>query len=147
MRIQYIIENINLKGITETSVRELEKREIFIGRGSNSDILLRESTVAFIHARIFQKDEKLCIEKVESHKGSISVNGRVIQQCLLENGDEINIGDTTLTVSYKSEVWQLIEVRKELTKEEEELWLLKAVARLDLTTVKWSNTFKRFYQT
>ena len=94
MRIQYVIENVNLKGVTESSVKELEKAVILIGRGSASDILLRESTVAFLHARLSQKEEKLFIEKAESHKGAIAVNDRIVQQCLLENGDKIIIGDT-----------------------------------------------------
>ena len=133
MRIQYVIKNVNLKGVTESSVKELEKAVILIGRGSASDILLRENTVAFLHARISQKEEKLFIEKAESDKGAIAVNDRIVQQCLLENGDQIVIGDTTLTVSYKGDVKQLIEVRKELSKEEEELWLVKVLDSLDLT--------------
>ena len=133
MRIQYVIENVNLKGVTESSVKELEKPEILIGRGSASDILLRESTVAFLHARISEREEKLFIEKAESHKGAITVNGRIVQQCLLDNGDKIVIGDTILTVSYDGDVKQLVEVRKELSKEEEELWIIKALDRLDLT--------------
>ena len=87
MRVQYVIENVNLKGVTESSVKELEKAVILIGRGSASDILLRENTVAFLHARISQKEEKLFIEKAESDKGAIAVNDRIVQQCLLENGD------------------------------------------------------------
>ena len=118
MRIQYIIKNISLKGVAESSVKEFDSSEIFIGRGSASDILLRESTIAFLHARISQKDEKLFIEKAESHKAAIAVNGRIVQQCLLENGDKIVIGGTTLTVSYDGGVKQLVEVRKELSKEE-----------------------------
>ena len=133
MRIQYIIKNISLKGVAESSVKEFDSSEIFIGRGSASDILLRESTIAFLHARISQKDEKLFIEKAESHKAAIAVNGRIVQQCLLENGDKIVIGGTTLTVSYDGGVKQLVEVRKELSKEEEELWLVKALDRFDLT--------------
>ena len=132
MSIQHVIKNINLKGATERSVKKFEKSTVLIGRGSASDILLRESTVAFLHARIFEKDEKLFIVKAELHKGFMAVNGRIIQRCLLENGDKINIGDTTLTVSYESGVKQLIEVRKALSREEEELRLVKALDRLDL---------------
>lgn len=132
MRIQYIIEKVSLKGIKERSVKEFEKLEVFIGRGSGADILLRESIVAFLHARLVQKEGKLFIEKVKSHKSLISVNGRFIKQCLLATGDKITIGNTTLTVSSENKVWQLIEVRKELTKEEEELWLSGALARIDL---------------
>ena len=144
MRIQYVIENVNLKGVTESSVKELEKAVILIGRGSASDILLRESTVAFLHARLSQKEEKLFIEKAESHKGAIAVNDRIVQQCLLENGDKIIIGDTTLTVSYKGDVKQLIEVRKELSKEEEELWLVKVLDSLDLTKRFSARSIKLF---
>jgi len=133
MHIQYIIEKISLKGQKERSVQDFEKPEIIIGRGSGADILLRESIVAFLHARLCLKENRLFIERIESRKCIISVNGRVIKQSLLMTGDTIIIGNTTLTVAFENEVWQLIEVRKELTQEEEDLWLSKSLRRVDIT--------------
>ena len=117
MKVQYIIEKISLKGFKESSVNEFEKPEVIIGLGSGADILLRQSIVAFMHARLIPKQDKLFIERIESGKGVISVNGHVVKRSLLVAGDTIIIGNTTLTVAFEDGVWQLIEVRKELTKE------------------------------
>ncbi len=134
MKVQYIIEKISLKGFKESSVNEFEKPEVIIGRGSGADILLRQSIVAFMHARLISKQDKLFIERIESGKGVISVNGHVVKRSLLVAGDTIIIGNTTLTVAFEDGVWQLIEVRKELTKEEEERWLSKALEKIDISS-------------
>ncbi|MFQ5481483.1 MAG: FHA domain-containing protein [Nitrospinaceae bacterium] len=121
MRIQFIVEKISLKGLKERLVKDFDQPEVIIGRGSGADILLSSRMVAFRHARLVFRDNNLILKEIDPRGAITRVNDQVTKKTILSPGDRLVIGDTQLTVSQEKGIWQIVEVRRELTKEEEEL--------------------------
>jgi len=69
----------------------LSKTEIPIGRSPESDIFLDDITVSRKHAVLEKTDQGFKIKDVESLNGTY-VNGKRVDDLLLQNGDRIQIG-------------------------------------------------------
>jgi len=71
---------------------EIPYREILIGRGSESDIKIQDLKASRKHAVITYYQNKFYIKDLNSKNGTY-LNGRKIQTEVLNNGDEIRVGD------------------------------------------------------
>jgi pSer/pThr/pTyr-binding forkhead associated (FHA) protein len=69
----------------------VEKELITIGRKSDNDISIDNLAVSGHHARIFKAGDWFLIEDLDSLNGTF-VNGKMIQESPLKNGDEVLIG-------------------------------------------------------
>ncbi|MBM3706717.1 MAG: FHA domain-containing protein [Actinobacteria bacterium] len=69
----------------------LKKPSLFIGRRSDSDILLDDITVSRNHAVIEKTNEGYIIKDLESLNGTY-LNGEIVNKSRLNNGDRIQIG-------------------------------------------------------
>jgi pSer/pThr/pTyr-binding forkhead associated (FHA) protein len=69
----------------------VEKELITIGRKADNDIEIDNLAVSGHHARIFKMEDWFLIEDLDSLNGTF-VNGKMIQESPLKNGDEVLIG-------------------------------------------------------
>ena len=83
---------------------KIEDNEIFIGRDADKcQIVLNDSEVSSVHAKIKKSLINCVIEDLNSSNGTI-LNGDRINKSELTNGDEFVIGETTFTVQISSDV-------------------------------------------
>ncbi|MBA4348791.1 MAG: hypothetical protein C0415_02240 [Thermodesulfovibrio sp.] len=73
----------------------LNKDVFTIGRKPDADIHIDNPVVSSFHAKIFKDGTWFTIEDMNSLNGTF-VNGKKIQKCPLNNGDEILIGKHTI---------------------------------------------------
>ena len=73
----------------------VEKELITVGRKPDNDIEIDNLAVSGHHARIFKIEDWFLIEDLNSLNGTF-VNGKMIQESPLKNGDEILIGKHVL---------------------------------------------------
>jgi pSer/pThr/pTyr-binding forkhead associated (FHA) protein len=73
----------------------VEKELITIGRKPDNDIEIDNLAVSGHHARIFKMEDWFLVEDLNSLNGTF-VNGKMIQEYPLKNGDEILIGKHVL---------------------------------------------------
>lgn len=76
--------------------------EATIGRAAQNDIRLRDTEVSRRHARIFRRDGEFVIEDLRSSNGTY-VNGARVDRRVLKDGDEIQMGCSTLAVAVRAE--------------------------------------------
>ena len=76
---------------------ETGKRELFIGRNPNSDIVIDNLGVSDRHARIVEQGGCYTIEDLDSTNGTF-VNGKGISSAVLEKSSEIIIGKHSLII-------------------------------------------------
>jgi pSer/pThr/pTyr-binding forkhead associated (FHA) protein len=81
----------------ETILEEIpvEKELITIGRKPDNDIQIDNLAVSGHHARIFKMEDWFLIEDLNSLNGTF-VNGKMVHESPLKNGDEVLIGKHTL---------------------------------------------------
>ncbi|HEY7357987.1 MAG TPA: FHA domain-containing protein, partial [Ktedonobacterales bacterium] len=85
-----------LQGKWPGRIYRIYKASITIGRNKESDIILEESNVSRKHATIYQTaDNEYWIRDEDSTNGMM-VNGYRRSACLLQDGDDIEIGETIL---------------------------------------------------
>ena len=73
-------------------------KQLIIGRREDADIQLSESTMSGIHAKIFNGNDGIRIRDLNSLNGT-QVNGQRVVETLLNDGDQIKIGRSTILVS------------------------------------------------
>ena len=76
---------------------DLRVGAVTIGRATNSDIHIKDSTVSSQHAKIVTYFDASYIEDLESTNGTF-VNGKRVQKHILNPGDVISVGTHTLKV-------------------------------------------------
>ncbi len=69
---------------------------VFIGRASDKDICIKDLTVSSSHAKITREGTRYRIKDLRSTNGTL-VNGEEIEDKVLANGDEVTIGNATIT--------------------------------------------------
>ena len=70
--------------------------EVFLGRDEECAITIGDSFTSHRHARIFLEENSLYLEDLTSTNGTF-VNGKKIEKsCVLQIGDQIQIGNTVL---------------------------------------------------
>ncbi len=70
-------------------------REITIGRGSGSGILIRDSFTSTRHARIFLKSGQYWLEDLKSTNGTYLNDSLAGRPVLLADGDKLQVGGVT----------------------------------------------------
>lgn len=73
----------------------MDERTVLIGRRAGCDITLDSPAVSNTHAVIFEYDGRRVVRDLGSRTGT-HVNGKAVNQQVLEIGDKVRIGDTTL---------------------------------------------------
>ncbi len=83
--------------IAGSSVGEMHKisDETTLGRSGSADIRLVDDGVSRIHCRVARKKDQLVVEDLESRNGTYC-NGQKIRLQVLEDGDKIQVGRTTI---------------------------------------------------
>lgn len=85
-----------LAGTNVGEMYRLEGVEVVVGRASNANIRLNDDGISRRHARIFSEGGKYLIEDLGSANGTL-VNGlRIAMKQVLEDGDKIRLGPTTI---------------------------------------------------
>jgi pSer/pThr/pTyr-binding forkhead associated (FHA) protein len=70
--------------------------ELIIGRGEKCRLVLEDTYVSTVHARIFAKGEKYMLEDLGSTNGTYLNRKRVTSPVELQRGDQVKIGKTVL---------------------------------------------------
>ncbi|MFN2389174.1 MAG: FHA domain-containing protein [Actinomycetota bacterium] len=86
-----VIEGENLRGKTF----ELDG-ELVIGRAEKCHVVLEDSYVSQVHARIFDKDGAAMVEDLGSTNGTYLNRRRITGPAELHRGDRVKIGKTVL---------------------------------------------------
>ena len=82
-------------------VFRLLQSEVVIGRGKGTDLLLPDISVSRQHARVIKVDDTSHkIVDLKSQNGT-KVNGHLIDEVVLNEGDELQIGKFMLTYEFK----------------------------------------------
>ncbi len=81
----------------------LRKKELFVGRRSDSDIVLTDPYVSRRHARLIRQDRGYQVIDLNSTHGTF-VNGSRVQERVLEAGDKIRMGPGPSEFSYLGSV-------------------------------------------
>lgn len=76
----------------------LDKLPVIIGRAKDNDVILSDTSVSNMHARICfdERLEAICIEDLDSLNG-IYLHGRPTSKNVLDDGTKITLGNVTLT--------------------------------------------------
>jgi pSer/pThr/pTyr-binding forkhead associated (FHA) protein len=75
---------------------EVRKDRMTIGRSRESDIFLEDLAVSRTHTSVGRDEQGRYIVRDENSANGTYVNGQRISEYLLEDGDEIQIGQTVL---------------------------------------------------
>jgi len=87
-----------IKGADEGKQFELSDRVVSIGRDASSRIRLHDTEVSRRHAEIRHHDGTYMILDVGSANGTF-VNNEKVQDCVLQGGDQVMLGQTTMVYS------------------------------------------------
>ncbi len=86
---------IVLQGSNVGEMYRLEGGESVLGRGTAATIRLGDDGVSRRHARIIVEKDKVRVEDLGSSNGTL-VNGTLVQNHVLRDGDKIQLGSTTI---------------------------------------------------
>ncbi len=75
---------------------DVRKDHISIGRSRESDIFLEDLAVSRLHATIYRDEMGGYLLRDENSANGTSVNGQRVTECALQEGDEIQLGQTIL---------------------------------------------------
>lgn len=92
-----------LQGDNVLGEHALDQERIYIGRKPHNDIILPHSGVSGEHALIITIREDSFLEDLNSTNGT-RVNGRLVEKCALQDGDEIGIARFRLRFVYEANV-------------------------------------------
>ncbi|MDI6822660.1 MAG: FHA domain-containing protein [Actinomycetota bacterium] len=87
---------IVLEGATEIGTVFPLGNGLTIGRSPDNDIVLANSFVSHIHARVLEKNGAYFIEDLNSTNGTFLREKRISKPAQLKSGDRIRIGKTLL---------------------------------------------------
>jgi len=77
---------------------KVDEPSFIIGRGRSNRIILLDGKVSARHAQIDHRDDAYRLRDLNSTNGT-SVNGRVVNEAALAQGDEVRVGQTVLQVA------------------------------------------------
>jgi pSer/pThr/pTyr-binding forkhead associated (FHA) protein len=75
---------------------DMRKDHVSIGRSRESDIFLEDLAVSRLHATIYRDEMGGYLLRDENSANGTSVNGQRVSECALQEGDEIQLGQTIL---------------------------------------------------
>jgi hypothetical protein len=81
------------RGVGKGARFMVDKKTTIIGRGDDCDIIVAEAVVSRHHTKIVRMGPKYFLYDLKSTNGTL-VNGQRVEQHVLEDGDEIQIGVT-----------------------------------------------------
>ena len=84
-----------LTGSNVGAMHKLEAAETVIGRSNQADLRLIDDGISRKHARIIKSGSDVILEDLNSANGTL-VNGELVSQRVLKNGDKISIGSNTV---------------------------------------------------
>ena len=84
-----------LQGTNVGEMHKLEGPEIIIGRAMSAQVRLNDDGISRRHCRILQIGGTVTLEDLGSANGTL-VNGEMVQQHPLKEGDKIRLGSTTM---------------------------------------------------
>lgn len=76
---------------------ETEKERILIGRSADCDVRVDSADVSRMHAAVVAKSGRRFLEDLGSSNGT-QLNGRVVRNAELRNGDIVQVGDYSLHI-------------------------------------------------
>lgn len=88
---------LNLKNKDEDLEIELGDKPLVIGRGSDCDITVHDSSCSTRHCEITKVSKGIQIKDLDSKNGTI-INGQKLQKHLMQINDVIQIGASYITV-------------------------------------------------
>lgn len=71
----------------------LEKEEFMVGRGEHCDLMVEDDLVSRHHCKLVITKEKTLLVDLASTNGTL-VNGRKTDRCILNEGDQIQVGSS-----------------------------------------------------
>jgi len=74
----------------------LDQPETFIGRATDATIRIEDDGVSRRHAKIVQQDGEVWVEDMKSANGTLVNGQRVARGMVLQDGDKIQMGSTTI---------------------------------------------------
>ena len=84
-------------------VFEINRNNVLIGRGKDTQLLLPDISVSRHHCRVVQREDGYALKDLGSQNGT-SVNGKVVQgECRLADGDKIQVGKFLLVFRNEAE--------------------------------------------
>jgi diguanylate cyclase (GGDEF)-like protein len=83
-----------LQGTNVGEMHKIEGPEIVIGRAMSAKVRLNDDGISRRHCRVVQLGGQTIIEDLGSANGTL-VNGELIQQHVLKEGDKVRLGSTT----------------------------------------------------
>jgi diguanylate cyclase (GGDEF)-like protein len=86
---------IVLAGSNRGETYRVDLIETVIGRAVNATVRLNDEGISRRHARLFQAGGEIFIEDLKSSNGT-HVNGEIVTQRALRDGDKIRLGSTTI---------------------------------------------------
>jgi len=86
---------IFIGGTSLGSVYILEEGETVVGRGKDATIMLDDDSISRRHVAFWVEGQNVEAHDLESTNGTF-VNGRRVKQCMLEEGDRIQISSNTI---------------------------------------------------
>ena len=84
------------QGKEPNRVFEIRGDRMTMGRSRDSDIFLEDLAVSRLHATIYRDDRGQYVLRDENSANGTTVNGPRIGEHVLEEGDEIGLGQTVL---------------------------------------------------
>ncbi|MGH8908986.1 MAG: trypsin-like peptidase domain-containing protein [Egibacteraceae bacterium] len=79
---------------------QVTSQHFMIGRDDRCDLVIRDGKVSRQHALLWLEDGRVTLRDFGSSNGTL-VNGQRIQMpCLLQGGEQVQLGDTVLSVSF-----------------------------------------------
>ncbi len=70
--------------------------ELVVGRGERCHVVLDDTYVSNVHARIFDKDGRVLVEDLGSTNGTYLNRRRITSPMEVQRGDQVKIGKTVL---------------------------------------------------
>jgi pSer/pThr/pTyr-binding forkhead associated (FHA) protein len=74
----------------------IRKDRITIGRHRDSDIFLEDLAVSRLHTTVMRDSSGQCVVRDENSANGTFVNGQKVSEQVLNEGDEVQVGQTTL---------------------------------------------------
>ena len=89
-----------LEGNYIGEVYQFQKNSVTIGRADDADVILAEEGVSRKHARADRHEKTYTLSDLGSTNGTY-VNGELIQQVVLRDGDKVRMGDVVLRFGFQ----------------------------------------------
>ncbi len=138
MQFRHKIEKVNINGLKEFSVQYYLCEELLIGRGTSCELRLPFRSVAIVHAKLQANAKgKIIIKDLTGQKG-VRVNGHAVVEHVLEEGEQVQIGEASFKTFYDGTYWGFHEVRAELANDGSDAKKKEQLKKLNLS---------RFYPT